>query len=50
MKIFCTKKEMHFRDFSEADAFLVQVNKEQLIFCSKSDPLLFYTPKENIYD
>ena len=41
---------MHFGDFSEVDAFLVQVSKEQLICYSKSDPLLFYTPKENIYD
>ena len=50
MKIFYTKKEMYFGDFSEVDSFLVQVNQEQLIFCSKSDPLLFYTLKENIYD
>ena len=41
---------MHFGDFSEANAFLVQVNKEQLICFSKFDPFLFYELKENIYD
>ena len=50
MKIFYTKREMHFGDFSKADAFLVQVNKEQLICCSKSNLFLFYELKEKIYD